>query len=198
MSKFLDLDGLERYTYHVKNGLNENKNNILTLEEMNGSKNCITIKPLLQWNIPSGITITQDSDGVYVINGTTSVGYKYINIGSFAYTQNTKYYMHRSVIVINNSNVAYFYTGDNHLASSMANSYTYTLNGSVEVYLRLGLSNDTLTYTDAKLRPMIITQAVYDAGFTDYQPYSLTNSQLTNIVQSPATNSEIETMWNNS
>ena len=31
MSKFLDLEGLERYTYHVKNGLNTIYNNVLEI-----------------------------------------------------------------------------------------------------------------------------------------------------------------------
>jgi hypothetical protein len=30
---------------------------------------------------------------------------------------------------------------------------------------------------------MVIPKAVYDAGFTDYQPYAMTNAELTAAIQ---------------
>lgn len=167
-------DAIEQLDYRTTS----NKNNILLIEQMNGAKNCIVLKPITQWNAPSGVTITQNDEGAYIFNGTVSSGYKYIAIGIFYYTSQT-YHIHRSII----SGGGYIYTNDNTLNSNAGNEYTYSTSGSTTVYLRIGKSSESVTFDNDMLSPMIITDAAYDAGFTDYQPYAMSNAELTAAIQ---------------
>lgn len=204
MSKFLDLDGLERYTYHVKNGLNENKNNILTLEEMNGKKNILYVPPTvtkIDDYAGTPITFTTDSNGYITSNPTNDTRY-------FQYNS-CQYYVD---LVAG----TYILVTEIKTASTSSSSKTVVLSTSNTIITELSMQNTTgvktktfTISTDANYgisskmfsgscRLMIIPKTIWDAGFTEYQPYSLSNIQLTNILQSPATNSEIETMWNNS
>ena len=180
MSKYLDYEGLQYYTTKVRGTIN-------TVEKMNGAKNYIITNPLSKWSLPSGLTITQNSEGAYVLNGTITSGYKYIFIGYFYYGANT-YYMTQS-----SQKGAYAYTEDSYLYSSLQSNHTYTESGSVRVYIRVGKSLESITFDNDILKPMIISKDVYDAGFMEYQPYAMTNYELTNNV---ATNLEIDNIWN--
>lgn len=156
--------------------ISTNQSNILLVQNLSGVKNCIKILPISDWTgIPTSLTISINSEGAYVFNGTVSSGYKYIQIGSLAFQANTTYYMYHSAL----ESGGYVYTADNNLASSVGNSYTYTANGTTGVIIRIGMSSASVTYNNEVIKPMIITKAVYDAGFTDYQPYAAPNYDLT-------------------
>ena len=148
-----------------------NKNNILLLEQANGAKN--------QINIPDG-TYTAGTSSYSVTNGAVT---------STA-TDNTTHAVDLSIWTLKAGTYVFYddssdlsavqyriyqQSPDTRLTPAGQNPATFTLANDTVVYL----SCYTFKTGTMTTRPMLMTKAMWDAGFTDYQPYALSNAELT-------------------
>lgn len=149
----------------------QNENNILLLEQMNGAKN--------QINIPDG-TYTAGTSSYSVTNGAVT---------STA-TDNTTHAVDLSIWTLKAGTYVFYddssdlsavqyriykQSPDTRLTPAGQNPATFTLANDTVVYL----SCYTFKTGTMTTRPMLMTKAMWDAGFTDYQPYALSNAELT-------------------
>lgn len=148
-----------------------NENNILLLEQANGAKN--------QINIPNG-TYTAGTSSYSVTNGAVT---------STA-TDNTTHAIDLSIWTLKAGTYVFYddssdlsavqyriyqQSPDTRLTPAGQNPATFTLANDTVVYL----SCYTFKTGTMTTRPMLMTKATWDAGFTDYQPYALSNAELT-------------------
>lgn len=172
-----------------------NKDNITLLEQMNGKKNCfdynswktVGVYNGTKTNITNGITITATDNNCftrYEVTGTdiypvdaqipVTSGKKYVFMWDYT-AENSQ----------TNDTVLIFGNGDlskNVAAYAQAEKIEYTVPNDVTfVTFRLGVatSGNSATYKDI----MFVDKTVYDAGFTDYQAYSMSNAELTAAIQ---------------
>ena len=172
-----------------------NQTNILLIEQMNGKKNCfdynswktVDVYNGTKTNITNGVTITATDNNCftrYEVTGTdifpvaaqmpVTAGKKYIFMWDYTAGNSQT-----------NDTVLLFGNGDlskNVAAYSQAEKIEYTVPNDVTfVTFRLGVatSGNSATYKDI----MFVDKTVYDAGFTDYQPYTMSNSELTAAIQ---------------
>ena len=151
-----------------------NKNNILLLEQANGAKN--------QINIPDG-TYTAGTSSFIVTNGavtstatdntthaTTLVTWT-LKAGTYVFYDDTS---DLSAVQYR----IYQQSPDTRLTPAGQNPATFTLANDTVVYL----SCYTFKTGTMTTRPMLMTKAMWDAGFTDYQHYALSNAELTNNI----------------
>ena len=160
-------DAIEQLDYRTTT----NKTNILLLEEMNGKKNVATINSFTY-------TVGNDAATAYKkIPLSTSLSGEYVIIISNITSDATG----------NNAWIR-FKTTDGTVfdprAVTKGNNITDNINfgsrvpSELWVYPADSLASSygkTVTATDI----MIIPKSIYDAGFTDYQPYALSNVDLT-------------------
>ena len=60
--------------------------------------------------------------------------------------------------------------------------YEFTVGQGDTVHIELIVAKNTST-AGVVFKPMIISKTVYDAGFTNFQPYAMTNAELTAAIQ---------------
>lgn len=196
MSKFLDLEGLGYYTTLVKGRydtqIEDIKTNILLVEQMNGAKNKLAYNEIGNESQHStiftdrGVTLTIQNDGTILCSGT--------NDGTG--DSNFRLWANGSLF-----DVSPYCTGKYAAlgcpSGGSADSYNITIykpqqynikdTGSGVILTNTSLTNISFVITvkpnvnvDGKsFKPMIIPKSLYDAGFTDYQPYAMTNNELT-------------------
>lgn len=153
-----------------------NENNIL-LNTNSGVKNIW--KLTIPSNLPSGFTITKDTDGGYIFNGTT---------GSSALTCSTDIYFGSGDYVLSGcpangsddsyrldilrgANTNYCY-GEPVVASGFTN---------VSYQCRIRIAPN-YTCDNLKFYPMVCKKSQYDAD-PSYQPYAMSNAELTAAIQ---------------
>ena len=156
-------DAIEQLDYRTQT----NKTNILLLEEMNGVKN------LSPW---SGGSISTSG---YVVQNYPLV----LPAGQYNVFFNTTA----------TSSVGEVIFGD---GSGRVGSAVFS-HSTDRIVLAITLSRDSTTMTlttsigTTITNYMIITKAAYDAGFTDYQPYAMSNVELTEKVAEKASLNDI-------
>lgn len=187
MTKYLDYEGLEYYTNKIKTGMDS----II----QNGTKNLInsganvSASPTITFtiNVDGSITFSCSSTNnrtfLYYYSGNRYIPNVYkrmvfsstgdvnsdVNIGVL-YSDNGINWTNEKFIFNNNS----FIIGD----------YNYI---QFAVYMKVNITVSSFTFY-----PMVCTEEIYKISKT-YQPYAMTNYELTNNV---ATNLEIDNIWN--
>lgn len=151
-----------------------NENNILLLEEMNGAKNYV---PLDFVSTSANYTISYTNRKLIINGSNTSAS----SIYSTAYLPIGEYWL--SGCPSNGSMETYVCelrdnsgTGLNITDSGSGVAFTIATAGYYRYNVRLGAN---YTASNLTISPMIITKAAKDAGFTDYQPYAMSNAELT-------------------
>lgn len=202
MSKYLDMEGLVHYTDKIKTGLD----NII----QNGTKNLLrydldTLKYINStsigwtWNdniatsltgkttctllddMTISVTTNNDTSGAYLrltieLSVLLNIGTSYILSGSVGGTDGTYG----------------IYTGTSGVWDALNGPAIKTYDGSfnnIYIFIRNGQ-----TFTNKIFYPMICTEEIYKLS-KSYQPYAMTNYELTNNV---ATTFEIDNIWTNS
>ena len=169
-----------------------NKNNILTLETMNGSKNKFNLSA---W---SNCTVTR---------GTKSISGNSITISATGYNSYTAYanpdYPTAANIPVSEGDqivITWQYTTSDSATGQVhvfpngstegaiyrdAHTYDnlpYTIpSGCTFVTIRFSVleNGKSATYSNVQ----VMSKTAYDAGFTDYQPYAMSNAELTAAIQ---------------
>ena len=156
----------------------QNETNILLLESMNGAKNLINITTIEKVSADS-LTIT-GVNGVIHISGTQHGN---ANIGIPVTLSAGQYFL--SGCPTGGGNSTYrvdlrITTGGNLYVDSAdtGNGFAFTVDSSVSIIYNIRIASD-YTVSDLQIKPMIISKAVYDAGFTDFIPYCMTNAEIT-------------------
>jgi hypothetical protein len=84
---------------------------------------------------------------------------------------------------LNGSNGSYLGRITNLAGTTLYSAYDYG-NGNnftadtTTIYYQIRIANGYAA-SNIVFKPMIITKAAYDAGYTDYQPYAMTNAEIT-------------------
>lgn len=149
-----------------------NKNNILMQEERNGIKN--------NFNIYS---ITPDSSTTISGDDVTFTNTKTI---AFTVPKTGKYYLLADIksVSIAGSALLFVKQGSTNLIGyTFANTGTLNLNFTVSDASNLSIVIIINSATITLGNVMIISEDVYNAGFTDYQPYAMSNAELTAAIQ---------------
>ena len=168
-----------------------NKNNILLIEQMNGAKNFLnfdadTMKSINTggtwsgntWSIGNNVTLTINADKSITLNGTANNGktiYLAKNLGMTenAYTLSTGALTTKlwaGIIEVGG-------TENNYTGSTTHVDKTCQPN-HINLYIESGCTLSNFT-----VYPMLTLKSLYDAGFTDYQPFALPNTAITPALQ---------------
>lgn len=156
-----------------------NKNNILTIANQSTRYNVLNLSAAENVSASSGITYSILSDGsVHIeadINVTGSALYfekipitsniQYITAGCPSGGGNTTY---KVQIYDNETNIA---NADD--TGSGSEPFTITT-GKIGYRIRFAVGQYNIV-----VKPMVISKSLYDSGFTDYQPYAMSNAELT-------------------
>ena len=148
-----------------------NKTNILLIEQANGSKN--------QINIPNG-TYTEGTSSYSVVNGTVTT--TAVDTNTHAKTLVVWTLKAGTYVFYDDSSDSsavqyriYQQSPDTRLTPAGQNPATFTIANDTVVYLSCyTFKSGTMT-----THPLLMTKAMWDAGFTDYQPYAMSNVKLT-------------------
>lgn len=163
----------------IDNNQRNDENNILTLANQSTRYNVLNLSAAENVSVSSGITYTIQSDGSVHIEGDINVtgsalyfekipiatNVQYITIGCPAGGGNTSY---KVQIYDNETNIS---NADD--TGSGSEPFTIT-SGKIGYRIRFAVG----TY-DIVVKPMVIAKSLYDAGFTNYQPYAMSNAEIT-------------------
>ena len=166
----------------LEKGEDDNKANIVLVEQMNGAKN------LCDWanvneKIRQGISSAIKTDTSLAVTSSGAWGHIAYTIGTLSAGE------YVAIAKITNYSVA---SATCRFGIASETNKTTPISGNGVVTYSFSLDDDTLislyfyanwsatsyinSYTASDI--MIITKAAYDAGFTDYQPYALSNAEL--------------------
>lgn len=206
MAKFLDYEGLSYYTEKVRrniaSGSNANgfKNYVnLKLEDIrqfNGSK--VTWSDNVATSADGHITITFNSDQTLTIVSDGNNAQLEFKLA----TQNTSPLPQTTLVLSGCPDTGSSETYDLRLILYIGSgvfinnyragtSFTYTGdNFALNIVIR---ANQTLNKV---FKPMICHENMW-AISTNYQPYALSNVQITDFIQTPANTTDIDNIWDN-
>ena len=159
--------------------IENNKTNILAVADQTTQYNLLPITKI-ETSQADNLTIVE-SGGIITINGTQSGG-----IAAVGIPFNIKagqYYVQGCPsggsdntyrVDIRTTTGGALYSNDYDYGAGFL--LTVSTDTTLVYNIRL---NDNNTYTNIKVKPMIIPKDLYDAGFTDFQPYALPNTKIT-------------------
>ena len=119
-------------------------------------------------NVPTGLTVTRESDGTTLkINGTYSgTGFAYIDVGTFITDRTGVYYL--NVITTKTMSEDFIiYTNDGHLAGN--SSYNYTTNPYTSVAIKIASGQ---TFNNVTVKILLCTKAAFGVSKA-FVPYRL-------------------------
>ena len=162
-----------------------NKNNISLIEQANGSKNVFDISDT--YFVSGNVTYTLDSSTSTLNASITNQTYRRI-MWNTKLKAGVEYTIMLDVSAIDNPIQIYPTTSDTATSSPWGTidilatgSYTMNFTATADTtYLALYLAYGTSTTNDVEIENiMIMPKNLKDAGFTDFQPYAMSNAELT-------------------
>lgn len=166
-----------------------NKNNISLLEQANGAKNVFDVSDI--YFVSGNVTYTVDSSKSTVNASITEQTYRRI-MWNTKLKAGVEYTIMLDVSAIDNS-IQIYPTTSNTASSSQwgtidilaTGSYTMNFTATADTtYLALYLAYGKSTTNDVEIENiMILPKNLNDAGFTDFQPYSMSNAELTAAIK---------------
>ena len=173
----------------VEKKADDNQSNILTVEQMNGQKNHFDNKAVSK-TVDNLTFVVNDDKSITVSGSNTTAGniVLYLSSATFEYITNNnigRYLMcmtdgssssYRLSVVYSNTGTSYATEAYQDNSPLKIANYPYY---EIQLIIAAGY-----TFTEPKtFYPMIIDGTVLNAGFTDYQPYAMTNAELTAAIQ---------------
>lgn len=145
---------------------------------MNGAKNLCNVQG--RSGIVTGIKVENTDIGTVRVYGT-STGSSPAAIGLHDIITlpagNYYFYRNRQGSSVQGTSIQYFKNNTYIASINSDTAYAFTLTEASAVQFKVYFSAGQTV--DAVYKPMIITEEAYDAGFTDYQPYALSNVEIT-------------------
>ena len=170
--------------------INTNKTNILLVERMNGAKNMLqytldSLKALntANWSWTDNVATFQDGS-TFTVNDDLSITINTTNSHTLISFKLANYPLNKGDTIITGcpadgglyrykivvSGVGYDTGGGMYVSNLISNAaVSIEISGNVQA--------------TATFKPMIVSQTVHNAGFTDYQPYAMSNAELTAAIQ---------------
>lgn len=183
-------DTLNQAMGKVEKRVSDNENNISLIEQANGSKNVFDITDT--YFVSSNVTYTLDSSTSTLNASITNQTYRRI-MWNTKLKAGVEYTIMLDVSAIDNPIQIYPTTSDTAASSPWGTidilatgSYTMNFTATAETtYLALYLAYGTSTTNDVEIENiMIVPKNLKDAGFTDFQPYAMSNAELTAAIKS--------------
>lgn len=161
-----------------------NKTNILLSLKNNGQNN-IAKPSTVSASTQTGVTIVQDGQGHYEISGTTNS----TQLTLYLYSSTDGYYCEHDMQIV----------GANSISGTNAVYMAHVIRtDDTSAYISVGTAGFTIP-AGRKLRSLyiqvpantafsynidmsVVPKSLYDAGFTEYQPYAMSNVELTENV----------------
>lgn len=192
MSKFLDYDGLEHYTQKIKTGMDS----II----QNGTKNLLNSTISYVGGDPGGKThyvINNDGSITISTDEGNSQCYIYFNYSNMEAMNNVDIILTgcpegggNPASMTNAFFIAIQSNSNNHYIDSGNGWQGKITDGIKNIFIGIRASTPM---TNVTFYPMVCTQEIYKIS-KSYQPYAMTNYELTNNV---ASTSEIDNVWGN-
>lgn len=164
-----------------------NKNNILSIYNQNGKTFNIVDWSLINGTVGSDNNVTYSYvDGIVTVTGTKSVADSYMTVTDTLILIPNKNYVVSQIqsgspdmrLKVFGYDTTWRQLADTG-SSTTFNSGTYS-----KFMVRFTLAgSSTGVAVDKTIKPMLIDKSVYDAGYTDYQPYAMSNAELTAAIQ---------------
>lgn len=187
-SDIAPTDTLNQAIGKVEKRVDVNENNIFLLESMNGAKNEFYFGTVTD---STGMTHTINGNAI-TVDGVQTYGYVSIE---FIPSTNGEYTISLNISDLS-TNKGYILVYDittstkiGELAITSTGTKTMQINISdiththiIRLYTNYSssaLGSASMTADDI----MVYRKSIYDAGFTDYQPYAMTNAELTAAIQ---------------
>lgn len=148
-----------------------NKTNILLTADQSTQYNLISPSGS---GSQHGFVVTDNHDGTFTVNGTRPSGDTtsvWVAIGQVT-LPNDSYVMFGAN---NQAQLAINVDGDSYYATSTPAIFTGAVNNTLYIHVPSGISS----ISSAIIKPIIIKKSLYDAGFTEFQPYALPNTAIT-------------------
>ena len=172
-------------------------NEVATRAKVSGHNLLDTSDYIIQDSL-TGLTITRDSDGVFTLNGTTSTA------GAIIFKRTTGASLQKlNGMVMNLATSGALPSGSIFRVVMRYTPWTYYGSTSGDDATISGIPNDSTavdidiylpagTYNNITVKPMI--RLATDAN-SDYQPYSMTNQELTPIAQAVSNRNLLDNPW---
>lgn len=172
-NKFATAEELEQ--------ISTNKNNILTLEAMNGAKNYALLT--YTGSTVNGVTYTV-SNGIITADGntTTNAGTNIVITGEIPLAAGNYVLLDGLATSSDLINLTLRINNVWKGTTATGGKYEFTIAQGDTAHIELIVAKNTST-AGVVFKPMIISKTAYDAGFTDYQPYAMSNAELTVAIQ---------------
>ena len=204
MSEYLDYAGLQHYNHIIATSIYNNAiygvtNNLFynlnSLKSLNTSPNTTWNDNVFSWSF--GITYTVNSDNSITVNGASTTATSFILLDNV--TAND-FIFNNFIIGFSESSDIHYFVQKN--SSPWTLYFEDTGNGTqidTSLLPTTGLRIVISTYANANINnatiyPMLCNTEIFKI-VKSYQPYAQSNVQLTEFVQNPVTNTEIDSLW---
>ena len=164
------------FTNGYKSQVEKNTEGVTVLEQTNGKKNWINVN--INSQTISTLDFTVNADNTILVNGSKPSSSVSLTINDAVQLPQGDYVLLDGSGASSSAlNITLFRNTNQWTGTTATNGkFEFTANGTDTYYCRVYVNTavDNVTF-----KPMIIPKAVYDAGFTEYQPYAETNAELT-------------------
>lgn len=175
-------DAVEQLEYREET----NKNNILSIYNQNGKTFNIIDWSNFGGNSDTGISYSYANDTI-TATGTKLTNDSYLSISgvSSVIKPNTWYALVCATTGSPRISARIFgFDGSTYTQLSDSASLAYFNSGNYQSYIgRIVVGGSSGDSVNATIKPMLIEKSIYDAGFTDFQPYTLPNTTITPVLK---------------
>lgn len=158
-------------TYNLKDATAREQ--VAVLEELNGAKNLLDIN--LTNQAGGNATCTDNGDGSITITPAAGSSAFVVRLADNMGLPAGDYVLSINTPIGANNYITARDSGGGQTAITGATQTSVVLNNKAITQIYIYLENPQ----SVTLRPMLCSKAAWDAGFTDYQPYSLPNTKIT-------------------
>lgn len=164
----------------VYTALNNNKANIDLIEELNGSRNYIDVNVSSQ--VLDTLTFTVNDDNSITVNGDKPSASKSLTINDPVKLPAGDYVLFDGSGASSSTlNITLFRNTSSWVGTTATGGkLEFTANGTDVYFCRIYVNT---AVQNVKFKPMIISKEVYDAGYTSYISYAMTNIELTKLME---------------
>jgi len=159
-----------------------NKNNISSIYNQNGKTFNIIDWSNFGGNSDTGISYSYANDTI-TATGTKLTSDSYMSIAGVSSVIKTNTLYALVCVTTGSPRISariFGFNGSTYTQLSDSASLAYFNSGNYQSYIcRIVVGGSSGNSVDATIKPMLIEKSIYDAGFTDYQPYAMSNVELT-------------------
>jgi len=166
----------------IDSAMKANENNISSIYNQNGKTFNIIDWSNFGANSDTGISYSYANDKI-TATGTKLTSDSYLSIAGVSSVIKTNTWYALVCVTTGSPRISariFGFNGSTYTQLSDSTSLAYFNSGNYQSYLcRIVVGGSSGNSVDATIKPMLIEKSIYDAGFTDYQPYAMSNAELT-------------------